>query len=212
MGGETKLAKFDSFTSKGKGKILEPAEVTYTAEDWSRHPGKYHFDMELDVAGNKVKEVMVFNGPKGWVKIGDKTQDMPKEMVAAFQDYFHALRLATDPRALNDKEMKLSPLGEMKIGDRAAVGVQASQKGKRDVNVYFDKETGLPLKCETTAPFFEGGQEVTQEFLFEDYKEFEGVKVATKMLWKMDGKKYLTREIDEIKPEEKIEDSVFDKP
>jgi hypothetical protein len=212
MGGADKLAKFATYTSKGKGKIIDPAEIDYTDENWSRLPEFARFDMELDVGGNKIKEVFVFNGPKGWLKINDSTTEMPKEMLAAFRDYFHALRLANDPLALRDKDAKLSPLGEMKINDRPAIGLQVSCKGKRDVNVYFDKENGLPLKCETTAPPFQGGQEVAQEFFFEDYKEFEGVKVATKMTWKQDGKKYMVREVSEIKPEEKIDDSTFDKP
>jgi hypothetical protein len=212
MGGADKLARFATFTSRSKGKFFEPAEVDFTDENWSRLPHHYRFDMDLEAGGNKVKEVLVFNGPKGWLKLGDNVMEMPKEMVGAFQDYFHALRLVTDPRGLKEKGVKLAPLGEMKIGDRPAVGIQVSFPGKRDVNVYFDKENNLPLKVETTAPPFQGGQEVSQEFFLEDYKEFEGVKIATKVTWKSDGKKYMIREVTEIKPEEKIEDATFEKP
>jgi hypothetical protein len=213
LGGEAKLTKFKAMTTKSKGTIYSPGEIAFTEEGSWQPPGQYRFDMELAIGGGKVKQVFVFNGAKGWLKVGDKTEEMPKEMHAAFTDYIHALRLGVNLMELKADGVKLSPLGEIKIGERPALGIQIIRKRTRDVNLYFDKETGLPAKSEVTAKeVFGGEQEVAHEFLFSDFKEFDGIKVYTKVVWIKDGKKYLERELTEVKGEEKLDDGVFGKP
>src|ERR1700687_4627321 len=71
MGGEAKLAKYKAMNTKGKGTIFTPGEVVFTEESWWQPPGQYRFDMELDLAGTKVRQVFVFDGEKGWIKLGD---------------------------------------------------------------------------------------------------------------------------------------------
>src|SRR5438445_710840 len=82
--------------------------------------------------------------------------------------------------------------------DQPALSAQITRKGMRDVNLYFDKATGLPARADMTARdvFMDG--EVAHEFLFSEYKEFDGVKTYTKLVWNKDGKKYLERELGEI--------------
>jgi hypothetical protein len=212
MGGADNLAKFKSISLKGKGTVYEPGKVAFTEQSMSQQVDRYRFELELNVDCNKIQEIIVVNDDKGWIKIADTVQEMPKELVGAFKDYFYALRLASVPVDLLEKDVKLSPLGEMKIGDRLAVGLLVSRKGRRDVNLYFDKETSLPVKGEITARDIEADQEVSHEFLFSEYKEFDGVKAYTQMVWNKNGKKYLDRELTELKPEEKLDDSLFGKP
>ncbi len=211
MGGEARLAKFKAATGKEQGKIASP-EATYTSEVSIQMPTQFRFDMELDIGGNKVKQLMVFGKDKGWVKVAEMTVDMPKDLYTAFQDYFYAMRLASQPLLLKDRGVKLAPLGEIKVNDQPAVGVQVSRKGHRDVNVYFDKKTGLPIKAETTARDVVGEMEISHEFFFSGFKKFDGVTAHTKMVWKKDGKAYLEREISEFKPEEQLDKTLFEKP
>jgi hypothetical protein len=214
MGREEKLARFKNATWKGKGSIKSgTGDFGFTEDSYMQPPSQYRFDLEIDANGQKIKEIVVINGDKGWIKIADMTADLNKDQVTAFKDYFYAMGLAINPTELRGKGLKLSPLGEVKIGDRTAIGVQAVQAGRRDVNVYFDKDNGLPLKSETIAKgVFDNDQEVTHEFFYSDYKEFEGAKAATKISWKRDGKPYVERELTEGKPEEKLDESLFGKP
>jgi hypothetical protein len=213
MGGADKVAKLKAAAWKGKGTLhIEGAEAGYTEESTTQLPNQLRFDMELDVNGQKANQLLIVSGDKGWIKVGEQTVDMPKHIHAALKDYFYALGLAITPTALLEKEVKLAPLGEVKVGEKSGVGVHVSQKGRRDVNLYFDRATGLPLKIEMTAGRIEDEMEVNFEFLFDEYKELEGVSVCTKMTWKRDGKVYLEREISEVKPQANLDDSVFAKP
>ena len=176
-------------------------------------PDHYRFDFVIDVMGQKIPQILVFTPEKGWQKIANfKTKPLPKEELAAFRDYFYALRLASNPAELKGKEISLSVVGEAKIEGRDAIGIRITCKNRPDVNLYFDKQTALPAKAELSAKDPNGGQELQNEFLFTSYKEMHGVQVATQFVWNKDGKKFLTRDITDLRPVERIDPSVFAEP
>ena len=113
---------------------------------------------------------------------------------------------------MKDPAFQLSPLGESKVGDRAAVGVKVTHKGHSDVNLYFDKQTGLVRKSEYRAKDAMTGKDREMATTFENYKDFDGLKIPTKIDMKRDGEKFVEAEITELKPGSKLEASVFAKP
>ena len=87
------------------------------------------------------------------------------------------------------------------------------RKDHRDVNLFFDKESGLLIKVETKIKdFMAGGQEVTEETIRSDFKEIDGRKVPMKFVINHDGKLYVDGEATEFKFHDKLEDNVFAKP
>jgi hypothetical protein len=113
--------------------------------------------------------------------------------------------------ALTDKEYKPTLLAEIKVGDRPAVGVLLSHKDHKDVSLYFDKENGLLLKSEIRLVEPRQNKEMTLEYLYSDYKELDGIKLPSKIAFKIDNKDFMM-ELTEIKPVDKVENSQFDKP
>jgi hypothetical protein len=107
---------------------------------------------------------------------------------------------------------KLSPLGEVKVHDKPAVGVRVASEGYRDVNLFFDKASGLLVKTEARTTDVQSGEEKTEEKLLSDYKETEGVQRPGKVVVLRDGKKLLTLQIDEIKAVDKFDKDFFTKP
>ena len=97
-----------------------------------------------------------------------------------------------------------------RFGDRAAIGISVTHKDRKDISIYFDKDNGLPLKTEIrlTDP---ANKEITVEYLYSDYKDFDGIKHPGKVTIKADGKEF-TMELSELKAEETLDDSLFDKP
>ena len=112
---------------------------------------------------------------------------------------------------LKDKGFTLAALGDVKVGKRDAVGLRVSHKGHRDINLFFDKKTHLLLKSERRAKDEMGGEYTAEEFL-DDYKEVAGIQHAHKLRILRDGKKFVEGETLEFTPQEKLADSVFDKP
>ena len=212
LGGRTNLAKFNGLTTNGKGKIHVGNELSFTQEGYWQLPGKYRVDMNLDLMGNAISEKIILNSDKGWIKVQDQVVKMPKDTFTAFRDVFHAIHLAMRPLDAKGKGFQVSPLGELKIGDKPAIGVKITRKGYPDVDLYLDKKPGLPVQSEIRGKDDMGGKEVAHTLLFSDYKKFGDLKSYTKFLWKKDGKKYVEIEITELKHEEKLDADLFAKP
>jgi hypothetical protein len=212
MGGADKLAKLKIITCKSKGSLFVPNEIPITEEGWMQFPDKFRHDFELDINGVKIKQNLVIDGDKGWIKLTDKASPLTKAQKSAFRAYFYALRLATMPMELKDKGYKLSTVGEVKVGDRPAIGIQVMRKGFPDVNLFFDKEKSYPIKAEFTAIDYLSGQECVHEFLFKEYKEMDGLPVNTRMIWNKDGKKFADRELTDVKTVDSIDKGMFVEP
>jgi hypothetical protein len=211
QGGVAKLAKWPAVTARLKGTYHAlGAAVAFTGEFAAQGPDRYKLDIEAEADGQKFRLVQVLNGDKGWVKLDDDTEELDKEDLAEVKEEAYGEWVATLV-PLKDKAFVLAPLGEVNIDKRPARGVTVSSKGHRDVNLYFDKETGLLVKTETRVKD-DGGQEVTEETFLGEYKEVQGTKQATKFTVKRDGKLYLESEVTDYQLAEKLDDSVFAKP
>src|SRR5262249_15531758 len=152
----------------------------------------------------------VLNRDKGWTQINDQTMDQEGEDLAelkeeAFGEYISALVPLRSPA------FTLSIVGESNVDGRAAMGITASCKDHRDINFYFDKESGLLLKSERRTKDETTQQEVTEETFMSEYKEVQGFKQATKFVIKHDGKPFVEAELSDQQLVEKLDDSVFAK-
>lgn len=210
-GDEAKLNKLAASTWKMKGTFYGMgAEIPYTGEVALQLPDKQRMTLEFDAGGQKLSFVMIYNNGKGWMKIGDQVMEMDEDRVGEQKEGLYASqisRLVT----LKDKAFTLKPLGESKVDKQTVVGVKVSSKDHRDVNLYFDKETGLLAKSEMKVKD-DGGQEVNQESVYTAYKETDGLKHPTKVTIKRDGMMYIEGENSDWKPAEKLDDNQFAEP
>jgi hypothetical protein len=206
VGGEEKLARYQAQTWKERATYFgtgagERYEATYAAL-W---PDKLRVEIQKEFA-------MVLNGDKGWVTADGKTRDMSKEELEEHREGTYCVWVMSLV-PLRDKAFKLAVLGERKVGDRPAAGVRVSHEGHFDVDLYFDKETGLLVRSDTRFKEARTGKEINQENTFSGYKDEEvsGVKSPTKVSIKRDGKRFVEADI-ELKHIEKLGDGVFAKP
>ena len=207
-GGADNLKKFKGEVVKSKGTFYGMGEgIEYTETMSVQYPNQ----MRIDIEGANFKFTQVFNKDKGWRKINDDTEELKEEKAEVAEQMYAAM--VTNLVVLQDTSYKLSPLGENKVGDRAAVGVRVEHKGHRPISLYFDKDKGLLLKAETTGKDMRNdNKEFTSEELFSDYKKVGELMVAHKVRINRDGKKYVEAEVTECKHSEKLDDSVFAKP
>jgi hypothetical protein len=211
-GGEAKMAKLNLIHWKGKGTAYErDMEIPFTHEASMAGNDRLRMDLSAAVGGMQIQALLVINRDKAWAKSMDMTKEPPKDELAPVLHTLYALRMPSLLPALKDKAYTLSPLGEVKVEDRTAVGLTVARKDYPDVNLFFDKESGLPVKCELRIKE-RGGREVTMHILYADYKESGGAKYAAKMTFKREDKQMAAIEFTELEPKDKFEDSLFDKP
>jgi hypothetical protein len=212
MGGKAKLDKLNTASLKCKITASEGGkEIAVDLDGIWQGLSKYRADLELQEGGKNIKGVLVVNDNKGWFKAMDKTKEAPEGVAAFIQNLFYTARMPQLLPALTDKAYKLTLLAEVKVDEKDAVGLLIEHKDRKNVSLYFDKKTGLPLKSEISLTDPEGSKEITVEYHYRDYKDFDGVKLPAKMTIKLDNKE-LALEVSEIKSAEKVEASQFDMP
>ncbi|MCI0377620.1 MAG: hypothetical protein L0215_08445 [Gemmataceae bacterium] len=210
-GGEKQLAKLRAVRFKAKG-TLEANNVTagFTVENTNRLPDRSKFTMVLEVNDAKIDVAQVYDGKKAWSKIGEQTEKLDGDRLTEQVARTYHWRV-TSLVPLLQETFKLSPLGETKVNDRAALGVRVEHKGHKDVNLFFDKTTGLLVKTER-AGLNLNQKEVTRDTYYSDYKAIDGVQQAMKILVHYDGQRFMEFEISEINFAASIPDEVFAKP
>jgi hypothetical protein len=251
-GGEARLRQLTAFTEKAKARSLvtrSGSELTSTVEVFVQLPDRQR-EVTSSVrpsfpggATGQSTTISVYNGDQSWKKTTPATTPGKSETitsnkltrmeVAARQD---ALKFSGPRRLLRltDPASELSWLGEVKVGDCAAVGIQLAFKmgpaekwfleetGSERAKVvrltraheekwFFDKETGLLIKTERTVVSTTGMKFVI-ETLYSDYKKIDGIMIALKETVKSNGAASGGREVVEFKVVDKLEDRLFQQP
>jgi len=212
LGGDEKLNAAKNFTLKAKGKInIMGNESDFTLEVATQGLDHYRGQFEGDFGGNKVKGVTVLNGDKGWRKFAENNMELEKDGVANEKRNHYLLTAPITLAPLRDQNFKVEVAGEEKVGDRAAAVLKVTGPDGKDCKIYFDKESGLPIKLVAKVIGFTG-EEFIQESTYADYKDMGGIKKATKLVIKHDGEKFMEQEITDFKAVDKHDAKTFDQP
>jgi hypothetical protein len=208
-GGLDNLKKYAAQVAKAKGKFYGMGDgIDYTSETSFQAPNK----LRILVDAGGFKFVQIVDGDKGWMDVNGEVSEMNKEFLEEARHELHAMNVSRLFPLLEDG-YKLSALGEVKVDGKPAVGVKVEHKGFRDVNLFFDKDSGLLVKMERRGKdVMAGGTEYTAEELLSDYKKVDGLEVPYKVLINRDGKKFVESEVTEVKVAEKLDAKVFGKP
>ncbi len=206
-----KADKKAGYQGKNKGTLhISGLKLEFTQQIWL-HSGKFKEVLDMTVMNKAVKVTTVYNGKDGWIKANDMNIDVSKEILAEFKEvgYMSGIGQLT---GLRDKGLKLSLLGEVQVNGKPAVGIKVSKEGKKDIDLYFDKATGLMAKIERRAKDFMTGQEATEERIITEYQQVGDRKLAKKVTVNRDGKKLLDAEVVEIQLLDSIDDGEFAQP
>jgi hypothetical protein len=212
-GGAEALNKFGAGASKMQGKYYGMGEgIAFDGTVHAQGDDRFRMELQMDVMGQKITFLQVYNAGKGWVAINGMTREMNKEELEAMREQRRNERLSRLTPLLA-QGVKLSPLGEAKVDGKPVIAIRAEQQGFRDVSLFFDKTTGLLLKTETRGrdPAM-GDNEFTAETFFSDYRKVEGVMMAHKIKLLRDGKLFVEGETTDVKLAEKLDDNLFVKP
>ena len=208
-GGADKLAKYKAVQTKGKGKLEILGGLEITQEASFLHPDKIKEVVEFEAGGQKIRTVSIFNGDKISIKANDMEVPLSDAIKAALKDVGYALKVARLEALLKDKAFELSPLGEVKVNDKPAVGVRVSSKGRKDISLFFGKEDGLLHKVESRAVDPMSGNEVNEERIILEYQKKDGMATPKKVLVNRDGAKFIELEVLEVKLLETLDENEF---
>jgi len=213
-GGEEMLTKNKAGSSKGKGKITIPGagEVAFTQETTHMLPDKFKESLEFSINGQNISILTLVNGDKTIVEANGAAVDLDDNTKETIKDVGHLLKIGKLVALATEKGYELSLIGEDKVEDKPAIGIRVVTKGKKDVNLYFDKKTNLLVKLEyrSTDPFTKN--EINEERIIAEYgKTKDGLPVPKKVIVKHDSKTFLEVELSDVQLLEKLDESDFKK-
>jgi RNA polymerase sigma factor (sigma-70 family) len=250
-GGEERLKNIKAFTMTVKTAVNDNDNPFLDFKEQREYhyfvglPDRVRLEREIDSKGKVAKLITVCNGDKRWSKVAGK--DAATEAKGkGIKELAEALGFM-GPRGilrLTDPAIKVSLLGEKKVGDDAAllgdrvaicIGL-ARKDGKqlvhlvpdlmdhgndgsgwklKEVKLYFDKDNGLLVKEEfqfKEKDEFQQDRVRTVELFYSNYKLFNGIPVAQKMIRRRDGQVTWRTEIVEFNVVDKLEAKLFQRP
>jgi hypothetical protein len=212
LGGEATLRKAEAITWKARGKFINDGNENAFTND-STVQGLDHLRMEYqdENDGNPVKGVTVVNGDKGWRKYGENASELDEARLLNHKRNLYLMVVPITLVSLKGKAFQIESAGEENVDARPAVGLKITGPDGKDFTLFFDKESGFPVKLVAKVPGFQG-QEPTEETIFRDYRDFDGIKKATRLEKRRNGVKFLEQEIIEFKVLDKVAPATFAEP
>jgi hypothetical protein len=208
-GGPDKLARLRAVRTKSQGKAeINGTTIPFTVETALRLPDRCKRTVEIDLNGQTLTWVFVRKGDQAWKTINGSPQKMTDKELASDQAAIHVLNVRTLLPLRDARVYRLASLGEVQVDGRPAVGFKVTTKGQKDVDLYFDKTSGLLVESIRWGLDL-AGQEVSWETFYRDYKETDGVKEAMRLVVRHDGKNYTDMQVTEVRFVDNIDDSEF---
>jgi len=209
LGGEEKLSQIKAATWKTKGTISFGDHANQVRTQWTVQ-GLDHLrhEFEAEVGDNQVKGINVVAGDKGWRQFADNRMELGQDAVAHLKQhaYLAVIQIAILP--LRSQQFKVEVASDVNINGQPAAGIRAIGPDGKEFKFYFDKDTGLPVRLVATVADFDGN-EYTQETTFSQYRQIDGIKKATKIELKRDGRPFQEHELTEFRILDKVNPETF---
>jgi hypothetical protein len=203
LGGREKLEKIHGAEVRTKGTLsVAGNEGAVKAHGIGQDLDHYRGEFEANLGGMKITGTTVVNGDKGWRKFNGEVAPLDDRALRAEKRLIYLQLVAGNPTLLGRPGFKV------KAADGA---VTATGPDGKDFTITFDPQSGLPAKVVATVTAF-SGEDVKQETTYSDFKEFGGIKRATKVESTRGGEPYLKQELVDIKWLDSVDPKTFDEP
>ncbi len=173
-------------------------------------PDRIKYDSTLTVSGQRQSMVLVLNGLTGWQQSNGQVQDLIPAQTDGLRDGDADTWALITLLPLRQKGTTLKALPAEKINGKPTMGVNVTRPNRPDAQIYFDAASGLPLKVKVKVRG--GGLETPREVDLADYRDFDGIKLPTRLTVTQSGRKIEDWTVQSYHYPDRLEDKVFQKP
>jgi tetratricopeptide (TPR) repeat protein len=212
LGGAEKLKAAEAFSMNSKGTLeLEGNKDEFTTQVTVSGLDRARKEMVGKIGDKNFKGIFVLNGDKGWYRVGDKQGEMDPQNVAIQRRLLYLDVIPTTAFQLKGHQFKVAPGGKLNIDGKPTIGLDVVGPDGKNFTLYFSQESGLPVRLVAKLVVL-ADREFTLERTYGQYKEFDGIKKATKILTKNDGKNYMNEEVVGFQVLNKVNAATFAAP
>jgi hypothetical protein len=204
LGGRERLTKVEAFSWKAKwirGSRSSESQVTMQGLDHWRH----------EFRNDSFHVVQLVSGDRGWSTLGSVTRRMMGDELALYKQGVYLEAIPVTLVAIKTKGFKYKAADDEKVGDKPTSVLKVTGPDGKEFMLYFDKESGLPVKEVAKMLDFQG-RPFSSETSFADFKEFDGIKKATRLEVKNNVRIEHVLEVTEFKVLDKVVPETFFEP
>jgi ribosome assembly protein YihI (activator of Der GTPase) len=207
-GGAAALKKHAGGEYKVEGTAIIAGENTKFSSAISYAlPDKFRMSFDTTVLEKKSNVTVIVNGDKVKETANGKVEEVKEPVRSEFK------QLASNQQVsllypLLESEFTLKAEKDAAVDGKDAAVVLVTKKGMKDIRLFFEKESGRLVKSSRKG-LNALGQEVEEETLMSDFKEFDGVLLPVTQKVKQASKDYMTLKLIEVKLAEKPDLKAF---
>jgi zinc protease len=207
IGGLDALRAVKDLTLKGAASLSTPfGEFSGEQQVVLLLPDKQRLDFKFE----QFTVSQAYDGKTGWASTPAGLQDAPPEMLKEFRAGLKR-SLFSLYQSEGKEGVTLSHVGTEQLDGKPVEVVQYSD-AEDTFKLYFDQQSRLLVKLAFRSPDPFSGAVVDTEELYYDYKDFSGLKYASRMTIIQAGKKFAEMTTNELKINAGVDESVFKKP
>ena len=212
LGGAEKMAQVRAATWKEKGtRAFQGNDVPVNAEVLVQGTDHIRREWDVDLGGMKVRRVVVVAGEGAWSKMMENVEELAGEKLANERRRVYLTVIPVTVLPLKSEGYRLATIADEQVGGRPAAGLNVTPPDGKEFRLYFDKETGLPVRVVAKVLGQGGAGPCTEETTYSDYKAFDGVQKATRISIKRDGATVSDVQIGEFKVLDRADAKAFQK-
>lgn len=231
-GGEAYLTAHPAATWKERGTYYGNGEHRAYRGDFAlqfpraapANPRAYRGDFALQLPGNYRMTVEGIS-PAGkftiantdaevWVESNGKVSSFTgKEIAHTHDEMYSAWVESLVPLKDPTNRFRLMRIDDARVDGRPVTGVRVTRDSGRDIDLYFDKQTGLlAMKRERIQKPGRDDQEIEQQTIIKEYQQIDGRNQPKQIVLLREGRLFVETEISDMKLLEKLDDAMFAKP
>ncbi len=199
-------ARADKVRLKGSMMLLEKP-VPFVAETSVVLPDRLRTVVRMNPGPQEIVMTQLVSGDKLGMFINGQPQAVTEGLAATLRETLlmnQAMRLVS---LLKDKTLEPMIAGTGMVNGRQARIIRVAPKGKREIKLWFDDETGLLVK--TDHPVGLETKPMLQEEYYGDFREMGAFRRPAKMVTHRAGKKIMEAELVEVRYLDSIPESEF---
>jgi len=215
-GGKKNLLRLTEFYLQQKGTIYaiasgrtERSPVSF--DYWYQAPERIKYTLILQYQDHPLTVTRLFDGKRGIIKVNDKTDQLPETALEGWRHTAHVCKAKRLYPLVEESGFSLTILPETRIDGSPANAVKVEFKGRQDLNLYFNKGTGLLVKIAHRCIDDDGKFRLNEEF-FSAYKDINGLKACTRYSRFIDGRKNIDLDLVDLKLDARFDPDVFARP
>lgn len=212
IGGEERLGKEKVVTWRAKGIwTTAKRKLKCSSAVVVKSRSQFRIEDEIGVEKVEMEAVTVVDGDKGWRRIGQFISEMDEKELADGKTLINIRVIAATLMPLLGSGFSFESAGESDVKGVRTAGVKIAGDDGSHFVLYFDAKSNLLVKLIVMGS---GAAEnrVSETFYFSNYKNFDGIKLATKIEYQGQPDSSLDEEIVEFKMVDNVPPETFARP